>query len=259
MGRGYTVRRFANEVLGGAVDPVMLGYIEKGQRFPSADLVRRLARLREEDPVELLALLSRDRMSYAFAKELRRVLSVGDISVSGSDDHDDDVVAVGDAAFAMTVSRAIAVLPDDGRWITVRTWNQRIQRILAELSGADSGHEVSRLTGDVTRLLEAQGIVEIRDAKVRRIGRHYVPSSPEQRRSLAMEFFGIFTRGLLGKVVLDEHDTYLRNHYLHIPEERVREFQRRLDDAIRHIVEEYAVEDDRTAKFLNVLVTASLQ
>jgi hypothetical protein len=34
MGRDFTVKRFAAETLGGAVDPVMLGYIEKGKRFP---------------------------------------------------------------------------------------------------------------------------------------------------------------------------------------------------------------------------------
>ena len=31
MGREFTVKRFAVEVLEGAVDPVMLGYIEKGK------------------------------------------------------------------------------------------------------------------------------------------------------------------------------------------------------------------------------------
>jgi len=41
-GREYTVTKFAKEVLGGAVDPVMLGYIEKGKRFPNEALVRRL-------------------------------------------------------------------------------------------------------------------------------------------------------------------------------------------------------------------------
>ena len=74
MGRDYTLRRFANEVLGGSVDPVMLGYIEKGKRFPSEALVRRLAAVRKQDPHELLALLWRDRMLYAFGRELRRVL-----------------------------------------------------------------------------------------------------------------------------------------------------------------------------------------
>ena len=74
MGREYTVRRFATEVLGNSLDPVMLGYVEKGKRFPSEALVRRLAAIRKEDPHPLLALLWRDRMVYAFGKELRRVL-----------------------------------------------------------------------------------------------------------------------------------------------------------------------------------------
>ena len=68
MGRDYTVRRFATEVLGGSIDPVMLGYIEKGKRFPSEALVRRLAAIRKQDPHELLALLWRDRILYAFGK-----------------------------------------------------------------------------------------------------------------------------------------------------------------------------------------------
>ena len=74
MGREYTVRRFAAEVLGGTIDPVMLGYIEKGKRFPSEALVRRQAAIRKEDPHPLLALLWRDRILHAFGKELRRVL-----------------------------------------------------------------------------------------------------------------------------------------------------------------------------------------
>ena len=72
LGREYTLRRFATEVLGGSIDPVMLGYIEKGKRFPSEALVRRLAALRKQDPHELLALLWRDRMLYAFGRELRK-------------------------------------------------------------------------------------------------------------------------------------------------------------------------------------------
>src|ERR1041385_9222755 len=74
MGREFTLRRFATEVLGGSVDPVMLGYIEKGKRFPSEALVRRLAAIRKQDAHELLALLWRDRILYAFGRELRRVL-----------------------------------------------------------------------------------------------------------------------------------------------------------------------------------------
>src|SRR6185295_14601755 len=73
-GREYTVKRFAAEVLEGAVDPVMLGYIEKGKRFPNEALVRRLAKVRGEEPAFLLSVLSRDRILYAFGRELRRAL-----------------------------------------------------------------------------------------------------------------------------------------------------------------------------------------
>src|SRR5712691_11979191 len=87
MGRDYTLKRFAEEVLEGEVDPVMLGYIEKGTRFPNEALVRRVAALRKQDEAELLALLARDRMLYAFGRELQRVLHTpkarGDISDAG--------------------------------------------------------------------------------------------------------------------------------------------------------------------------------
>ena len=56
MGREYTVRRFAIEVLGNSVSPLLLGYIEKGKRMPNEGLVRRLAVVRKQDPQELLAL-----------------------------------------------------------------------------------------------------------------------------------------------------------------------------------------------------------
>jgi hypothetical protein len=111
MGRDYTLRRFASEVLGHSVDPVMLGYIEKGQRFPSDALVRRLAAIRKEDPHELLALLWRDRMLYAFGKELRRVLHAPRA-----------VAGVEDADLAVLISQAIAALPNDGSWISLTRW-----------------------------------------------------------------------------------------------------------------------------------------
>ena len=196
-------------------------------------------------------------MIYAFARELRRVIVPGDRAETATDDQDADAGAIGEAAFAMTVSRAIASLPDDGSWVTVQIWKRRVRQVLSSLSDDD----VPQFTSDMIHLLQAQGLVEMQDKKVRRIGRHYVPKSPEQRRSLAMEFFGIFTKGLLDKIVLEEQGTYLRNHYLQIPEGRVREFQQRLDEAVRNIVEEYAAEaeDDPTAKFLNVLMTSTMQ
>ena len=72
MGRDYTVRRFAAEVLDGSVSPLLLGYIEKGTRMPTEALVRRLAAVRKQDPQELLALLWRDRMLQAFGRELMK-------------------------------------------------------------------------------------------------------------------------------------------------------------------------------------------
>src|SRR5712692_6441082 len=87
MGRAYTLKRFAEEVLEGEVDSVMLGYIEKGTRFPNEALVRRVAVLRKQDAAELFALLARDRMLHAFGRELQRVLQTpkarGDISDAG--------------------------------------------------------------------------------------------------------------------------------------------------------------------------------
>src|SRR5215813_8737816 len=87
MGRDFTVRRFASEVLGGSVSPLLLGYIEKGTRLPSEALVRRLAAVRKQDPQELLALLWRDRMLHAFGRELRRVLRAP-LGVGGIEDAD---------------------------------------------------------------------------------------------------------------------------------------------------------------------------
>src|SRR4029450_860915 len=112
-GRDYTLRRFATEVLGKSVDPVMLGYIEKGKRFPSDALVRRLAAIRKQDAHELLALLWRDRLLYAFGKELKRVLHAPRA-----------VAGIEDAALVVLMSQAIAALPDDASWVPVATWRK---------------------------------------------------------------------------------------------------------------------------------------
>src|SRR4029079_5685239 len=114
-GREYTVTRFAKEVLGGAVDPVMLGYIEQGKGSPNEALVRRLAAVRNEPPAPLLAVLYRDRMLYAFGRELRRALQ-DPAAVEG----------IADADLAVQVSRAIAALPDGGEWITTTKWRAQI-------------------------------------------------------------------------------------------------------------------------------------
>jgi len=240
-GREYTVTRFAKEVLGGAVDPVMLGYIEKGKRFPNEALVRRLAKIREEPAAPLLAVLYRDRMLYAFGRELRRAL------------HDPaQVEGIEDADLAVQVSRAIAALPDDGEWITIAKWRAAIGVAVRDDAKDD---DVKR----VTDLLKERGLVEQAKGKVRRVSRHFVATTLEERRALAMEFTAIYTKALLDKVSLPERAaaTHLRNHYLHIERERLPEFYQKLEKAARALAEEFAADAGATTEFLNVLIVGT--
>jgi len=244
-GRDFTVKRFATEVLDGALDPVMLGYIEKGKRLPNEALVRRLARLRGEPPAALLAVLYRDRMLYAFGRELRRAL------------HEPTATeGVADADLAVQVSRAVAALPDDGAWITVKAWR-------GEIASAVRG---KARRGDVDRvvaLLRERGLVEQRGARVRRAAKHFVASNPTERRALAMEFAAIFAKSLLDKLTVPENarSSHVRNHYLHIERERIPEFYGRLETIVRALVEEFAtdpgVDPKKTAQFLNVLIAST--
>ena len=237
-GREFTVTRFAKEVLGGAVDPVMLGYIEKGKRFPNEALVRRLATIRNEPVAPLLAVLYRDRMLYAFGRELRRAL------------HDPAAVeGIADADLAVQVSRAIAALPDDGSWITTAKWRAADRRRACATSRR-------RATSTrVADLLKERGLVEQAKGKVRRVSRHFVATTLEERRALAMEFTAIYTKALLDKVSLPERAaaTHLRNHYLHIERDRLPEFYKRLEKAARALAEEFAADAGASTEFLNVL------
>jgi len=246
MGREYTIRRFAEEILGGSIDPVMLGYIEKGKRFPSEALVRRLAATRQQDPQELLALLWRDRTLHAFGKELRRILAA---PRSLTDIHDADL--------AVLISQAIAALPDDGSWITLAKWRKGFravkgQRRVEERASAD-------LIARVERALRDRELVEVKDDKVRRRGRHFVAQGTEERQALALEFCALFAKGLIDKLALPEKDTgtYVRDHYFHVAPERVHEFHRRLDEVLRGLAEEFADDPVARNRFMNVLVTAT--
>jgi len=245
-GREYTLRRFAAEVLGGSVDPVMLGYIEKGKRFPSEALVRRLAAVRKQDAHELLALLWRDRIIYAFAKELKRVLHAPR-AVTGLDD----------AELVVLVSQAIAALPDDASWIPVATWRKAFRTLQGRRTAdAKVAEPLARRVEDT--LIE-RDLVEVKAGKVRRRGRHFVPQNVEERRSLALEFCGLFAKGLMDKLALPdvETGTYLRNHYLNIDAARLPEFHKRLDAALRALAEEFAGDPSADSRFLNILVTAT--
>jgi len=246
MGRDFTVRRFAVEVLGGVIDPVMLGYIEKGKRFPSEALVRRLAAIRKEDPHELLALLWRDRIVYAFGKELKRVLHAPKA-----------VTGVEDAELAVVISQAIAALPDDGSWIPAARWRAEFRA--APRRGKKRGIVPDALAKQVEKTLRARELIETRAGKVRRRGRHFVATDLKERQALALEFCALFAKGMLDKLALAEADTgtYLRNHYLHIDPDRIPEFQKRLDEALRKLAEEFATDASAVTRFLNVLVTAT--
>lgn len=245
-GREYTLRRFAEEMLGRAVDPVMLGYIEKGTRFPSEALVRRLAAIRKQDPHQLLALLWRDRIIYAFGRELRRVLHAPRA-----------VAGIEDAALAVLVSQAIAALPDDGGWIALATWRQAFRRVQGRRTAA--GAVPDALAAQVEATLVERALVERRGNKVRRRGRHFVPQNTAERRALALEFCALFAKGMIDKLALADVDTgtYLRNHYLHIEAARLPEFHQRLETALRELVEEFAADASEHTRFLNILVNAT--
>jgi hypothetical protein len=246
MGREFTLRRFAAESLGGSIDPVMLGYIEKGKRFPSEALVRRLAALRKQDAHELLALLWRDRLLYAFGRELRRVLQAPRA-----------VEGVEDAELAVVLSRAIAALPDDGSWVTLAAWRKAFRRAGR---GKRATAVAEPLAVQVEDTLVERALVERKAGKVRRKGRHFVPQNTAERQSLALEYCALFVKGLLDKLALPDADTgtYLRNHFLNIAPERLPEFQKRLDDALRSLAEEFADDATPESRFLNILVTSTL-
>jgi len=246
MGRQYTVRRFAAEVLGGTVEPVTLGAIEKGTRFPNEALVRRLAAIRKQDPKELLALLWRDRMLYAFGRELRRVLR----APGGAE-------GIENADLAVLVSQAVAALPDADHWMPLADWHEAL-RSLPRRPGQAA--EVSRaLLTQVQALLEDRKLIEIKGSEVRRCGYHFIAQGTEERRGLIMEFFALFAKGVLDKLVLPEAgaETYLRNHYLYIDPTQLSEFQRRLDEAIVRLADEFAAESPTGKRFLNILVTST--
>jgi hypothetical protein len=245
MGRDFTLRRFATEVLGRSIDPVMLGYIEKGKRFPSEALVRRLAAIRRQDAHELLVLLWRDRILYAFGKELKRVLHAPRA-----------VAGLEDAELAVLVSQAIAALPDDAGWIPASAWRKAFRAGGRRRPGATVSDALAK---QVEQTLIERDLVELRAGRVRRRGRHFVPQNTEERSALALEFCALFAKGLLDKLALPDADTgtYLRNHYLNIDPARLPEFHQRLEAAVRALAEEFAGDPSPDSRFLNILVTAT--
>jgi len=244
MGREYTLKRFATEILEGKVEPVMLSCIEKGKRFPTEDLVRQLAIARGEAPEVLLIFLWRDRMLHAFSRELHKAIKGEDLEI---------IQGLEQAEVASLLSRAIAALPDDGAWIALTRWQAALNRSILTLGAK----RPSGLLTTVTEILKAQRLVEITGNQVRRLGGHYVAERPDEKHALAVKFCGIFTKGLLGKVVLNEKESYLRNHYLQIPEDQIATFYQELNRVVSQLTAEFATEEGEAGKFLNVLITSS--
>ena len=248
MGRDYSVRRFAHEVLGGTVEPITLACIEKGTRFPTEALVRRLATVRKDDPQILLAMLWRDRMLYAFGRELRRVLQAPQ-----------GLGGIEDADLAVLVSHAIAALPPDDQWISLTAWRKSV-RSLPQRPGqaavAPSRDQVTR----VEEMLRQRKLVEVRGRKVRSARSHYVAHSVEERWSLSIEFCALFVKGLLDKLALAnvQTGTYLRNHYLHVEPDKLEVFQKQLDAAVTALVNQFAADATPRNPFLNVLITSTV-
>ena len=209
-GRRWSLRRFATEALEGRIEPVMLSYIEKGERFPNEDLVRQLAAFRREDPQPLLAMLWRDRMLYAVARELERAFQA-----------EPSVAPVEDGALAVRLSRAMAALPDDGSWISHASWRKEFRRE-GKRRRRPAADEAA-LDERVEHMLREHGLAEVRAGRVRRKGRHLQAASAEERRAVALQYAGLFAKGLIDRVALPEIDTgtMLRNHYLNVDRRRL--------------------------------------
>jgi hypothetical protein len=247
MGRGYSVRRFAQEVLGGTVEPITLACIEKGTRFPTEALVRRLAALRKEEPQLLLAMLWRDRLLYSFGRELRRVLQAPR-----------GLGGIEDADLAVLVSHAIAALPPDDQWMPLTAWRKSVRAVPRRpgQTGAASQGDVAR----VEAMLRERNLVELRGGKIRSARSHYVAQSVEERWSLSIEFCALFVKGLLDKLALSDvpTGTYLRNHYLHVEPDKLELFQNQLDASVTALVNQFAADATPRNPFLNVLITSTV-
>ena len=245
-GRRWSLRRFASEALEGRIEPVMLSYIEKGERFPSEDLVRQLAAFRHEDPQPLLAMLWRDRVLHAVSRELDRAFEA-----------EPSVTPVEDGALAVRLSRAMAALPDDGGWISHARWRREFRREgkRRRRSPADE----ATLDDRVEQVLRRHGLIEIRGGRVRRKGRHLQATGDEERRAVALQYAGLFAKGLIDRVALPDVDTgtLLRNHYVNIERSRIAEFHDAVNAALRELAERFAATPSRNTEFMNVLTTVT--
>lgn len=247
-GRRWSLRRFATEALEGRIEPVMLSYIEKGERFPSEDLVRQLAAFRREEPQPLLALLWRDRVLHAVARELARAFEAAP-----------SVAPVEDGALAVRLSRAMAALPDDGVSISYARWRKEFRREGKRRRRPPA--DEAALDARVEQMLRDHDLIDVEDDRVRRKGRHLQAASSEERRAVALQYASLFAKGLIDRVALPEVETgtLLRNHYLNIERGRIAEFHAALNTALSELAERFAATPSAHTEFMNVLTTATLE
>ena len=247
MGREYTVRRFAIEVLGNSVSPLLLGYIEKGKRMPNEGLVRRLAAVRKQDPQELLALLWRDRMLHAFGRELRRVLR----APRGMD-------GIEDADLAVLVSQAIAALPEDGSWIPWRAGAARSAPCRARRTSTPARRRVGHAgRGGAASNAPARRGARRQGAPPRPPLRRRRPrtsaarwrSSSARSSSRACSTSWPWRTSRPAPTCATTTSTSIRRE---LPE-----IQKRLDAAVAQIADEFARGPSPQRRFLNMLITST--
>lgn len=253
-GRDWTLRRFASEL---GIDPVLLGYIEKGERFPNEDLVRKLAALRGDDPRDLLGILHRDRIVRVLAREIRRALAGSDEGAAEQADPE----STPPASFSVVLSRALSALPDDGSPMALGTFRKTIRAALESTHGKATRTDAQR----VEKTLARKKLIAVGSRDVRKLARHIHAVTPDERLDLALEFAAIFAKSLTDKIVRENRDTYLKNHFLTVAPERLESFRKRLDQAIQDVVREFSVDErapvgraDRSpGDFVRVLVAGT--
>ena len=246
MGRDYTFRRFATEVLGNTVSPLLLGYIEKGKRLPSEGLVRRLAAVRKQDPQELLALLWRDRMLYAFGSELRRVLRAPE----------------GHRRHRGRRSRG-AGQPGDCRAAGRRQPGSRSPAgggVPRRAGAPQAPAPVSpALAKQVEAALKDRQLVEVSGGKVRRLGHHFLPQNGGAARAGARVLRPV-RQGPARQAGAAHVDTgtYLRNHLRLCRSARpARDPEAVRRGGARRSLKSSPTIRPATARFLNMLITST--
>lgn len=243
-GREWSLRRFAEAL---EIDHVMLSLIEKGQRFPNEDVVRRLAAMEGTDPTELIAILYRDRMRRALDREIRRVVLGPASSESG------ETSSEREGSLSVVLAQALAALPDNGSPVADRTWHRAVRKALREEFGRATRKDFTH----VVELLARRELVEMGDGAVRKLGGHLDAVEPNERLDLALDLSELFGKALTDALVRSDTDTYLRKHFLNLPASQLEAFQAALDKAIREVVERFARDDDDDEQFLQVLVAGT--